>query len=263
MARSPPRLGGGTAVAVVSRDFAGLRALALKHPYLLFPPNTNSGRKALQAQSGHGHGAQAVRGVSSRPADAHPPSAMDPAVAEGDPVRIDPNSTVPLKVMRMSPFFVAISPSNLPRPPSHVAGAYCTGGTTHVRLRDTNQVLGGFSPSQYVERFGRFQLRDPLRGRFLAPNSREPLPIENDLFSGHLVFIVRTVPADEKYGDYLHGKLRQFEMQALRSHISSPLLNLPMCLFIACSILSAYHLACGLDTGSIQVRAKRSALHGG
>jgi hypothetical protein len=47
----------------------------------------------------------------------------------------------------------------------------------------------------------------------IPPNSRTPIPFENDLFVGQVLMIVRSDPEDPFYKPYLAGKSRQFEIR--------------------------------------------------
>jgi hypothetical protein len=93
-------------------------------------------------------------------------------------------------------------------------------GTTSAsrrRLHSTSEEpapsLGGWSPSTYLARFGRFQVLEQPSGRLLAPNTAEPISFENACFVGKMLVLVRTSPEDETHGPYFAGKPRLFEMQ--------------------------------------------------
>ncbi len=57
-------------------------------------------------------------------------------------------------------------------------------------------LLGGWSPAQYLARFGRLQITEPS-GRILAPNTRDRIRFENEYFAGEMLFLVKTEPEDE------------------------------------------------------------------
>jgi len=85
------------------------------------------------------------------------------------------------------------------------------------RLHSTSEEpapsLGGWSPSTYLARFGRFQVLEQPSGRLLAPNTPEPIPFENDCFVGRMLVLVRTTPEDETHRAHFAGKPRLFELQ--------------------------------------------------
>lgn len=57
--------------------------------------------------------------------------------------------------------------------------------------------LGGWSPSLYLSRFGRFQILEQPSGRIIPPNAREILHFENEYFVGDILIMIKTTPTDE------------------------------------------------------------------
>ena len=50
-------------------------------------------------------------------------------------------------------------------------------------------------------------------GRLLAPNTKTPIPFENECFKGAMLVLVRTQPEDETHGAHFAEKPRLFELQ--------------------------------------------------
>jgi len=79
--------------------------------------------------------------------------------------------------------------------------------TSRRRLDSTSDtatsLLGGWSPAQYLARFGRLQITEPS-GRILAPNTRDRIKFENDYFVGEMLLLVKTEPEDEVNISFSH-----------------------------------------------------------
>jgi hypothetical protein len=57
--------------------------------------------------------------------------------------------------------------------------------------------LGGWSPSLYLDRFGRFQMLELPSAKIVPPNAREINSFENEFFVGKILVMFKTAPVDE------------------------------------------------------------------
>ena len=204
----------GTIAVAIIVSWA-LRRNALKTPTVQFGELKRVGAPghAPSASAGGDHGAPASPnpgGLAPIPFPAAPTLEKPPSFRES--LVPDGEEPAPAKDRSTGAPLAPLPGVSAPAPAAHQRQP------TRRRLESSSSVpssgLGGWSPAEYLARFGRFQVVEQPSGRILAPNCKEgPIPFENDYFKGKMLILLRTSPADETYGAYFAGSARLFEMQ--------------------------------------------------